>query len=49
MRIGGTMGMGGQKVDAIDFLTAKIKKIELSIVGVRERMSDRTVGAVVRS
>jgi hypothetical protein len=49
MRIGGKMGMGGQKVDAIDFLTAKIKKIEGRIDEVREGMSNRKVGASVMS
>jgi hypothetical protein len=34
------MGMGGQKHDAIDYLTARIQRLENKIETVREQVSD---------
>jgi hypothetical protein len=37
---GSFMGMGGQKHDAIDYLTARIQRLENKIETVREQVSD---------
>jgi hypothetical protein len=41
------MGLGGQTVDAIDFLTAKIKKMEARIEQIREGMTGRQASSFV--
>ncbi|BGP27561.1 DUF221 domain containing protein [Rhodotorula toruloides] len=40
-RIGGHMGLGGQKVDAIDYLTEKIKRLEQRVDVVRAQINER--------
>lgn len=40
MRIGGFAGMGGQRVDTIDYLTKRIKALETRVEGVRESIGD---------
>ena len=37
MRVGGFLGMGGQRVDAIDYLTSKVQRLEAKIETIRER------------
>lgn len=39
--IGGFMGCGGQKVDTIDYMTAKIKRLEDQVEGMRDTISDK--------
>ncbi|KAF9529713.1 hypothetical protein CPB83DRAFT_852038 [Crepidotus variabilis] len=41
IRIGGTCGMGGQKKDAIDFYTAKLKRTEAAIEEYRTQIDTR--------
>lgn len=42
LRIGANfLGCGGRQVDAIDFYTAKIKRLELKIISTREAIMDR--------
>ena len=38
MRVGGWMGMGGQKVDAIDYLTQKVQRFEERVEATREQI-----------
>ncbi|GAA5989842.1 hypothetical protein JCM10908_002342 [Rhodotorula pacifica] len=40
-RIGGWMGMGGNKVDAIDYLTEKIKRYEQRVEATRAQIHER--------
>ncbi|GAA5853364.1 hypothetical protein JCM9279_005766 [Rhodotorula babjevae] len=40
-RIGGWMGLGGQKVDAIDYLTEKIKRLEERVELARHQIHER--------
>ena len=41
MRLGGFLGMGGQKVDAIDHLTTRIQRLEARIETVRDQVDAR--------
>ena len=41
MQIGGFMGIGGQKVDTIDYMTAKIKRFEDKVEQTRDTISDK--------
>ncbi|GAA6054811.1 hypothetical protein JCM3770_007446 [Rhodotorula araucariae] len=40
-RIGGWMGLGGQKVDAVDYLTEKIKRLEERVELARQQIHER--------
>ncbi|KAM0786205.1 hypothetical protein ACM66B_007009 [Microbotryomycetes sp. NB124-2] len=40
-RIGGTLGLGGQQVDAIDYYTEKIKRLEDRIEAARQQIHER--------
>ncbi|KAK4049970.1 hypothetical protein OIV83_003794 [Microbotryomycetes sp. JL201] len=40
-RIGGTLGLGGQQVDAIDYYTEKIKRLEDRIENARQQIHER--------
>jgi hypothetical protein len=41
MRIGGFLGMGGKRVDTIEYMTAKIKRLEQQVEQMRDSISDR--------
>lgn len=41
MQVGGFMGIGGQKVDTIDYMTAKIKRFEDKVEQTRDTISDK--------
>lgn len=41
IRIGGFMGMGGNRMDAIDFYTAKLKRTEMAIEQYRDQIDAR--------
>jgi len=40
-RVGGFLGMGGKKVDAIDYMTAKIKRLEDMVQQHRDTITDK--------
>lgn len=40
MKVGSTLGFGGRKVDAIDYLTDKIKRLEEKVHATRDSITD---------